>query len=65
MTLILRNFAVKQADFHIYSHISSYNLQKKIFEKEIPPFHHPILNTLNINKIKQVELVVELGWNFM
>ena len=31
----------------------------------IPPFHLRIVTTLIINGLSKVELVVELGWNFM
>ena len=39
--------------------------EKKILSFVIPPFHHDEAITLSASVLYVVELVVELGWNYM
>ena len=39
-------------------------LKKKIYAKEVPPFHLNGVIHLIINTLDRVELRVEYGWNF-
>ena len=55
-------FALFLTDINTFPHLFP---EKYFLLFVIPPFHLRIVTTLIINGLSEVELEVELGWNFM